>query len=66
MADGLIPADRREHLIREVRPVVRSEAFDSVPDVGQEFRRCRGHIDRTLAPEGVDSSHARRVILEQD
>ena len=63
---GLIPANCRKHLIRELRPVVRSEAFDGVMDIGQEFRRCRGHIDRTLAPEGVDPSHARRVILEQD
>ena len=66
MADGLIPAARREHLIRELCPVVRSKAFDGVPDVGQNFRRCRGHVDRAFSPEGVYPSHARRVILEQD
>ena len=66
MADDRIPAARREHLIRELRPVVRSEAFYGVPDFGQNFRHCRGHVDRALAPEGVYPSHARRVILEQD
>ena len=65
MADGLIPADRGEHFTRELSPVVRSEAFEGVPDVGLECRRCHGHTDRTVAPEGVDPSLARRVILEQ-
>ena len=64
MADGRIPTARRQHLIRELRPVVRSEAFDDVPDVGQNFRRCRGHVDGALAPEGVYPSHACHVILE--
>ena len=65
MADGLILADRREHLVRELGPVVRSEAIGGVTDFGQEIRRCRGHVDRALAPEDVEPSHARRVIVEQ-
>ena len=60
VADGLIPKDRREPIVHELGPVVRSEAFKSVTDVGQEFRRCRGHLDRTLVPEGVEPSHAWR------
>ena len=50
------PCRSSRRLIRELRSVVRSEAFDGVPDVGQEFHRCRGHIDRTLALESVDPS----------
>ena len=47
-----ISADSREHLTCEHCRVARSEAFDVVSNVGQEFRRCRGHVDRALDPEG--------------
>ena len=66
MSGGLIPEDRHDELIHELGSFVPSEAFDDVTDVGQEFRRCRGHVDLAPAPEGAEPSHARRVILEQD
>ena len=37
MADRCIPADRGEHLFRDLRAVLRSDAFDSDPDVGRNF-----------------------------
>ena len=66
MADGLIPAYRRKHLIRELHPVVHAEAVHVVPDVGQKFRRFRGNVDRALAPEGLDPPHYRRVVFDKD
>ena len=66
MANGLSRCNPRERLVHELGAVVRSEAFDGVNNVGQEFRRYRRHVDRILASEGTEPSHARRVILEQD
>lgn len=57
MADGPITADNREHLISELRPAIRSELFEGVPNVSKEFRRYRGDVDRILPPEKLDPSH---------
>ena len=66
MADLLVAAQPRKSLVDELGAVVRSEALDAVTNAGQEYLRCRGHVGRALAPEGVEPSHARRVVLEHD
>lgn len=63
MADSFIAAKR---LVYELVAVDRSGEFDRVTHVGQEFRCCRSHVDGTLTFEGIKSSHARRVVHEQD
>ena len=40
--------------VDELGAVVRPEALDAVTNVGQEYLRCRGHVGRALAPEGVE------------
>ena len=60
------------NILGELHLVVNPEAFDGVIDVVQEFGRRPGIWSlprprrRSFALEGVDLSHARRVILEQD
>lgn len=63
MDDGLLPEHRRERLVHELFHVVRLKASDGVTDAGQEFRRCRGYVDRTHALEGVGSFHLHRAYL---
>lgn len=62
----LFDAQGRKMRVREVGAVVRPEELHASADVAQQFPRCLGHVGSALAPERVQPTHARRVIVEQD